>query len=128
MTKENYLVLKTILLSGIIILALDACYMTLIKDIFVSQIVSIQRVSMKVRMNGAVLCYLFLIFGLYYFILKPQKKVFDAFLFGIIIYGVYESTNYALFKKWSPLVLIIDTIWGGVLMGLTTYMVYTILE
>jgi uncharacterized membrane protein len=72
---------------------------------------------------GAALCYIFLIFGINYFIIKPHKSVSDAFLLGIIIYGVYETTNYALFKNWSMLTVIMDTLWGGILFAVTTYIV-----
>jgi uncharacterized membrane protein len=47
----------------------------------------------------------------------------DAFLFGLIIYAVYDSTNYALFKQWKPLLAIMDGIWGGVLFAATTYII-----
>jgi uncharacterized membrane protein len=45
-------------------------------------------------------------------------------LFGFIIYGVYDSTTYALFKKWKLKLMAIDILWGGVLMGLTTWLTY----
>lgn len=44
-------------------------------------------------------------------------------IWRIIIYGVYETTNYALFKNWSILTVIIDTLWGGLLFASTTYIV-----
>ena len=56
-------------------------------------------------------------------IIKPHKSVSEAFLLGIVIYGVYETTNYALFKNWSILSVIIDTLWGGLLFASTTYIV-----
>ena len=40
-------------------------------------------------------------FPLKKFILKDKKSVFDAFLLGIVIYGVYDTTTHAIFKKWS---------------------------
>jgi uncharacterized membrane protein len=53
---------------------------------------------------------MFLIFGLNYFIINDKKSVLDAFILGIIIYGVYETTNYSLLKKWPLTVVIVDTI------------------
>jgi uncharacterized membrane protein len=44
----------------------------------------------------------------------------DAFIFGVVIYGVYETTNYALFNKWRMTAVILDTLWGGSLFALTT--------
>jgi uncharacterized membrane protein len=81
---------------------------------------------MTIRILGAIICYILLIFGLYYFILKDHRSILDATLFGIVIYGVYESTNYATLKNWTLKILLIDTLWGGVLMGLTTYLTYKI--
>ena len=59
-----------------------------------------------------------------YFILKQRRSVMDAFILGIVIYGVYETTTYALLKKWSIQTVMIDTLWGGILFGLTTYLTY----
>ena len=63
----------------------------------------------------------FLILGLNYFIIKPRRSVQDAFLLGLVIYGVYETTNWALFSNWSVISVIIDTLWGGILFAITTY-------
>ena len=111
------------LASAIIFVFIDFIYLNLIKNYFSNQIKSVQLSQMKVNLFGAVLCYIFLVVGINYFIIKPKKSVSEAFLLGIIIYGVYETTNYALFKNWSILTVIIDTLWGGVLFASTTYLV-----
>jgi uncharacterized membrane protein len=72
---------------------------------------------------GLVLCYIFLIFGLNYFIIKSKRNAYDAFLLGILIYGVFETTNYALFKKWSIFTVILDTLWGGTLFAIVTFII-----
>jgi uncharacterized membrane protein len=48
----------------------------------------------------------------------------EAVILGVVIYGVYESTSYALFKKWNLNLAIMDTLWGGALFGITTALVY----
>ena len=83
---------------------------------------------MNVKFEGAALCYIFLIFGLYYFILSENRSAFDAFILGLVIYGVYETTTYAIFKKWSFHLVLIDTLWGGVLFALTTIITYHLLK
>ena len=67
------------------------------------------------------LCYIFLIFGLNYFIIKPGHSVKDAFLLGLLIYVVFETTNKALFSNWSWLTVLIDSLWGGILFATVTY-------
>ena len=111
------------LLSAIIFISLDFIYLQSIKNYFQKQVQSVQGTAMQVNYLGAALCYVFLIAGINYFIIKPNRSVKDAFLLGLVIYGVYETTNYALFKNWSAITVIIDTLWGGILFALTTYIV-----
>jgi len=105
-------------------LSLDAIYMSVLKDMFELQIAAVQRVALQFRLFGAIMCYILLIAGLYYFILQDRRSIADAFFLGIVIYGVYESTTYALLKQWKLKTLIIDTLWGGILFALTTGTVY----
>jgi uncharacterized membrane protein len=113
----------TILISSICFILIDSIYLNLIKGYFSKQIATVQGSEPKINYVGAALCYLFLIIGLNYFIIKPNKSVKEAFLLGIVIYGVFETTNYALFKKWNIFTVILDTVWGGVLFAITTYIV-----
>ena len=112
---------KSMLLSGIILLLIDSIYINLSKKYFINQIQRIQNKKPKLNYIGIILCYIFLIIGINYFIIKPSKSISDAFILGIVIYGVYETTNYALLENWSFLTVIMDTLWGGILFALTTY-------
>ena len=117
----------TLLISAIIFVTIDYFYLNLIKDYFERQVQVVQGSPLKLNFLGAIVCYIFLIFGLNYFIIKPKRSIQDAFLFGLIIYGVYETTNLALFSKWSWLTVLIDSLWGGVLFALTTWILRTFL-
>ena len=121
-------VYKEIALAGVILLLLDAAYITLTKSLWNIQIASIQRVSMQIRILGAIVCYTLLILGLYYFILKTRRSPLDAFLLGLLVYGVFDSTNYAMFKKWDWKIAMMDTLWGGTVFAMTTYLVYQIMR
>jgi uncharacterized membrane protein len=111
------------LLSAIVLISLDFVYLNVMKGYFMNQVKLVQGTPLKVNYLGAAICYIFLITGLNYFIIKPRKSVTDAFLLGIVVYGVYETTNYALFSNWSLISVIIDTLWGGLLFASTTYVV-----
>jgi len=87
----------------------------------------VQGEPLKVDYSSAFLCYLLLVFGLYHFIIVPQRSLYDAFLLGFVIYGVYETTTKALLKKWNWLTVIIDTLWGGILFTLTAYLTYNMI-
>ena len=112
-----------LLVSAIVLVSIDFIYLNLIKDYFNKQIQSVQQSKLTINYLGVAICYIFLIVGINYFIIKPNRSVQDAFLLGLVIYGVYETTNYALFKNWHILTVIIDTLWGGILFALTTYIV-----
>jgi len=111
------------LLSAVIFITIDFMYLQSVKGYFQKQVQSVQGTAMQVNYLGAALCYVFLIVGINYFIIKPNRSLTDAFLLGLVIYGVYETTNYALFKNWSIVTVIIDTLWGGILFAITTYIV-----
>ena len=116
-----------VIISGIILLALDSIYLTTFGGFFNNLINTIQGSKIKFRLSGAIMCYILIIFGLNYFVIQPHKPVVDAAILGFIIYGVYETTNYTIIDKWRSSAVIIDTVWGAILFALTTYITYMIL-
>ena len=122
----NNKIIKNIAAITVVLLALDFMYISVTRSMFEIQIADVQRVALQVRPLGAVLCYLLLVIGLYYFIIREHRPVFDAFLLGLVIYGVYETTSYALLKKWKWNIVLMDTLWGGVLFALTTFITYKV--
>lgn len=116
--------IKQIVVSAILMLLLDFIYLSTMRTTIEKQIVEVQRVYVNLKPIPAILCYIFLIFGLNYFILIQRRSVLDAFLFGLVIYAVYETTNMATFKKWRWSMVFMDTLWGGVLMALVTTLIY----
>jgi uncharacterized membrane protein len=114
------------LLSAIIFVILDGLYLNLIKGYFNKQVKAIQGSDIQINIIAAGITYIFLIFGLNYFIIRNHRSVKDAALFGLVIYAVYEFTNLALFKNWFITTTIIDSLWGAILFGLTTGIVYKV--
>jgi uncharacterized membrane protein len=112
------------LISAIVLIILDSAYLHLMTGYFKRQVMAVQGSPLQLNLVGAALCYVFIIFGLNYFIIKNRKSVKDAFLLGIVVYAVFELTNLALFKNWHIMSVLIDTLWGGILFGLTTGIVY----
>ena len=115
-----------VLLSAIIVVLLDSIYLNLIKKLFGKQINDIQKSPLKLNMTATILTYVFIIFGLNYFIIRKRASITDAFLLGFVIYGIFELTNMALFDKWYISSVVIDTTWGGILFALTTFLTYKI--
>lgn len=115
-----------LLIIAVVLVLLDSVYLNLTKAYFGKQIARIQGKPIELNIAGLLLCYTFLIFGFNYFIVQKQQSVLDAFFLGLVIYAVYEFTNYALFSNWSILTVIMDTLWGGVLFATTAFIVFKI--
>lgn len=111
---------KTILLILVIMLLLDSVYLFLTKSIFGELVAKIQRTAMQFRIEGAIVVYLLLALGLYYFIVKPGLSAWEAALLGLVIYGTFDFTNYTMFKNYDLKIAIMDTVWGSLLFALTT--------
>lgn len=116
--------LSEIILSSIVFILIDSIYLTSISNYFNNQMISIQGTPLKMNYGGAIVSYIFLILGLYYFVLREKKPVKDAFILGLVIYMVYEGTNKAIITNWKWKTVIIDGLWGGILYALTTYLTY----
>jgi uncharacterized membrane protein len=110
-----------LLITAIVFVIIDGIFLTMMKPYFENQVKLVQGSALKINITATILCYVFLIFGLYHFIIQPNKSVQDAFLFGIVVYAVYETTSRALLTKWKWTTVFIDTLWGGILFALTTW-------
>ena len=110
------------LLSAIIFVILDGFYLNFIKGYFYNQISKVQGSPATLRWISTAITYVFLIFILEYFIITKKENYKTAFLLGFCIYAVYEFTNYSIFKNWTLMTVFMDTVWGGILFGLTTYL------
>ena len=117
-----YYMIVDILKLSIIFTLIDSIYLYLMSNNFKTMIKHIQGSDLKMRFIPTIFCYIFLIFSLYYFIVSQKAPIVTAFLLGISIYGVYETTNLAIFEKWDPIIAIIDTLWGGILFSITYWL------
>lgn len=129
--------IRQITVSALTMLVLDATYLYYLGGPrFARMIKSIQNSKLNLNLYGAITSYVFLLFGLHYFVLSRKKAsgtlpnlvhdvavIRDAALFGLVVYGVFDSTNIALFSKYETGPAIADTLWGAVLMAVTAFMV-----
>jgi uncharacterized membrane protein len=131
-----------LIVLAVIILALDSIFLYIAKDIFSRQVMLVQGTAMTINIASAAVCYLIIVFGLYYFVLRHiivpnatsaaasiqtlriNDGIKSAFFLGILVYGVYETTTLAVLRNWSITTALIDTTWGGTLFALTAYLFY----
>ena len=113
--------IKNIALYALIFTLMDIVFLTTTKDLFNKQISLIQGTKIKLNMYSTALCYMFLILGIYYFAIHKKLSIIECAILGVFVYGVYETTNHAIFKNWQWKTVLIDTVWGGILFSLSVY-------
>ena len=70
----------------------------------------IQGSPIRVRYIGAVIVYAALAH-----LLLQTTSMTNAFITGILVYAVYDFTNYTLFDHYDWKFAIADSLWGGIL-------------
>ena len=84
------------------------------KNYFSPMIQKVQGSPMEARPLPAIIAYV-LLFILGAVFLPKVANIYEAFLLGVCVYGVYDATNYATIKNWDPTIAVVDTLWGGIL-------------
>jgi uncharacterized membrane protein len=138
----NGKMITDLIVLAIIILILDGVFLYGAKDYFSRQVMLVQGSALNVYVPSAAICYILIIVGLYYFVLRHiivpnasslaasvqtmrlREGMLVAFFLGVFVYGVYETTTLAVLRNWSPITALIDTTWGGLLFSLSTYFYY----
>ena len=100
----------------------------------IAHLLNIQDGHVELRWLPAILVYVFLSLGVVSFVLPTSFLLYDApiflrgALFGLIVYGVYATTNGALLKKWPTSLMIVDVLWGALATGVTSLVVATMIH
>lgn len=107
-------------------LFLDSLYLRMVKGQWDKMVASIQGSPLALRLMPAVAVYILMSFALYYFIVVPGRSVYDAALLGLVIYGVFDMTNLALFAKYGFAAAVVDVLWGALLFAASAFVVRTV--
>ena len=115
----------TVVVSAVVMLGLDAIYLTSFGDFFQKLVQKIQGSKISMNIGAAVVTYLAMLVVLNVFILQQpkipeNKKYILAWVLGLCVYLVFDGTNLAIFKNWSWKALVLDSVWGSILFLLTT--------
>lgn len=122
--------LKHILVSTTTLLLLDMLWIYFFMgNKYKIMIKNIQGSDMKVNIIYASIAYILMIIGLNYIVLPLldinnitfKNCMSTGFLFGIILYGVYDFTIGAVLNKWDMKLAVIDVIWGGFVYFMSCY-------
>ena len=121
---------KYYLLSSIVLIVLDIVWIQVfMSNEYAKLVPKIQGSILKTNFISAGLAYFLMLIGLWYLVLprfdKDRITVQDClkygFLFGIVVYGVYDFTCGAVFENWDFKLAIVDILWGGLVYFLACY-------
>ncbi len=113
--------IKQLLLLSVTILIVDILWLSYAVDsIWKENVQAVQKSPLQVRKEYAILSYILIILGIWYFVQRhitsdtsTQQILFSSFLFGFVLYGVFDFTNLAIFKDYQWKAAWIDMLWGG---------------
>lgn len=109
-----------ILLCAFTLIVIDGVFLYWMRSVFGKQVLSVQHSALQMDLVAAALCYAVIVAGLYYFIIRLNRSLSEAFFLGIVVYATFELTNKALLKNWNWSTVAMDTLWGGTLFASTT--------
>ncbi len=118
----------------VIFLTVDIIYLKSISEYFTKHA---KKMKLRNIYNpiSFILVYVALFIVLYHFILKNINLnkslkldiLKNAFILGFCIYAVFDLTNYTLFKNWPIPLIIIDSLWGGLLFSIVTILYHKLM-
>lgn len=119
MNSFNFL--KTYLISLPIFLGIDFLWLGKIaKSFYDKEFAAFQR---TVNWLPAILVYILIPLGLLLLVLPKTNGnpllglVWGAF-YGLVGYGIYDLTNFAILANWSLKLTVVDMVWGAFINGL----------
>lgn len=90
------------------------------KDFFDKQLIGFARAS---NVWSAMLAWMLMAVGIVLFVDKQSRSVRESALygaiFGLVLYGVFDFTNYAIFENYTLMMVVVDIAWGIFLMSVT---------
>jgi uncharacterized membrane protein len=121
--------LATVVLSAIVMLLLDMLWISTNKHRYASLVSGVQRSPMRVKLLPALIAYVAMVVSLYLIVLPLAnntqgsimwRALMSGGLFGLVLYGVFNATNMAIFSNYNIHVAILDTLWGTCLFFVVT--------
>lgn len=116
------------LITAATFLALDAVMLTrVMRPLFEGHIGDLMLDSP--RLGPAAVFYVFYVAGVLIFVSlpalresAPTQALLMGALLGAMAYGTYEVTNFAVLKDWHWQMVLVDTLWGALLTGVSAWL------
>jgi uncharacterized membrane protein len=122
--------LGQMLLILIIVLAMDAVWLTTTAPTSRALIAGIQGSPLAIRWVPAAMVYIIIVAAVWFFAVRPASGWIEAAALGgalgFAMYGLYDLTNYSTLKGYTARFAVTDIVWGTVLCGVAAGATYAI--
>ena len=98
----------------------------------------VQKTPLSINFTGAIFSYIIFMCGLFFFSiplieikLKENKNLFFLCLLyggglGLLLYGMFNATNYGIFTNYSYKIALMDSFWGFTIFTISSYLFFSI--
>ena len=126
--------LKLAAIGAVAFMVLDFVWLGLLmKNFYRNQLAPIARLAdggIAPNWPAAFVVYVLLGAGIALFVIPRASTVSSASafgaLFGLVVYGVYDFTNYATLRQWPFVLTLADVAWGAVASAAAAMVVWTV--
>ncbi|MBM3228341.1 DUF2177 family protein [Candidatus Pacearchaeota archaeon] len=117
--------LKELILGFFLFILLDFIFLGIFaKKLYKKELGKLMK--KKINYGLSLLVYALLSLGIFFFVLR-EGKILEIFLrgciFGLVVYGVYDLTNYVTLANYSFKITLIDILWGILVCGIVSILV-----
>jgi len=113
--------IKLVAVGAVAFMLLDAVWLGLVmKNFYREQLAPIVRLrdgGIAPNLPAAIVVYVLLGAGIALFVVPRASTVPSAAalgaLFGLVVYGVYDFTNFSTLRQWPIALTLADTAWGA---------------
>lgn len=126
--------LKKLVITIVLLIMVDAPYLLTNKNLYENATRKISNRAYTTRYYSAIIVYIAIALGLIYLALpninrSPNITITQRLmsclmwggLFGATSYAVFDFTTHFMFADWTLGIAVMDTIWGGILCTIVTF-------
>lgn len=115
------------LVTGATFLVIDAVFLSIVMRPLFERHLG-ESLLDGLRLGPAAMFYVLYMGGVFWFAGLPALRadnpnlaILNGAAIGLIAYGTYELTSYAVMRDWSPAMVAVDMAWGTVLTGFSAW-------
>jgi uncharacterized membrane protein len=116
MTPDTVLIVQQVIMVAAVMLLMDFGWLAANNKYHRRVFAELQGQPLQVRIIPAVLVYILMIVGVWFFAVAPSSDWTEAAgrgaLIGAIMYGLYDLTNYATLVNYPLEYAVSDMMWG----------------